>query len=238
MIPIKLEIQGLYSYKEKQIIEFDQLTAAGLFGIFGAVGSGKSSILEAVLLALYGSTERLSDRGEKNSMVNLQSEELLINCEFKAGKNNVNTYIGRYAAKRNPKKFDDVIIDAGGRDSTALRSALAVTDALVIPFAPRSLDVWALSDISSLIKEVCLMRDPFTVFAMLNNADPQGNDNEEAAAAVADFPEMQYIPTPIRRRKAIANAAGQGMGIMEYTPKDTKGIEEMTALVKAVFGSK
>ena len=33
MIPIKLEIQGLYSYKEKQIIEFDKLTAAGLFGI-------------------------------------------------------------------------------------------------------------------------------------------------------------------------------------------------------------
>lgn len=108
MIPIRLEIQGLYSYKEKQIIEFDQLTAAGLFGIFGAVGSGKSSILEAVLLALYGSTERLSDRGEKNSMVNLQSEELLINFEFKAGKNNSNTYLSRYAAKRNPKNFDDV----------------------------------------------------------------------------------------------------------------------------------
>jgi chromosome partitioning protein len=73
---------------------------------------------------------------------------------------------------------------------------------------------------------------------MLNNADPQGNDNEEAAAAVADFPEMQYIPAPIRRRKAIANAAGQGMGIMEYTPKDSKGIEEMAALVQAVFGSR
>ncbi|SIS84941.1 SbcC/MukB-like Walker B domain-containing protein [Belliella pelovolcani] len=108
MIPIRLEIQGLYSYKEKQVIEFDQLTAAGLFGIFGAVGSGKSSILEAVLLALYGSTERLSDRGEKYSMVNLQSEELLINFEFKAGKNNSKIYRARYAAKRNAKKFEDV----------------------------------------------------------------------------------------------------------------------------------
>ena len=63
--------------KQKQTVEFDQLTGAGLFGIFGAVGSGKSSILEAILLALYGSTERLSDRGEKNSMLNLQSEQLL-----------------------------------------------------------------------------------------------------------------------------------------------------------------
>lgn len=108
MIPIKLEIQGLYSYKEKQIVEFDKLTAAGLFGIFGAVGSGKSSILEAILLALYGSTERLSDRGEKNSMVNLQSDLLLLNFEFSSGKNNAKTYLARYSAKRNPKNFDDI----------------------------------------------------------------------------------------------------------------------------------
>ncbi|MFC5625566.1 AAA family ATPase [Algoriphagus winogradskyi] len=108
MIPIKLDIQGLYSYKEKQTIEFDKLTAAGLFGIFGAVGSGKSSILEAILLALYGSTERLSDRGEKNSMVNLQSDLLLLNFEFSSGKNNAKTYLARYSAKRNPKNFDDI----------------------------------------------------------------------------------------------------------------------------------
>uniref|UniRef100_UPI0025F98FC6 AAA family ATPase n=1 Tax=Algoriphagus sp. TaxID=1872435 RepID=UPI0025F98FC6 len=108
MIPIRLEIEGLYSYKERQIIKFDQLTAAGLFGIFGAVGSGKSSILEAILLALYGSTERLSDRGEKNSMLNLQSDALLINFEFLSGKNNSQSFLGRYAAKRNPKKFEEV----------------------------------------------------------------------------------------------------------------------------------
>lgn len=108
MIPIKLDIQGLYSYKEKQTIEFDKLTAAGLFGIFGAVGSGKSSILEAILLALYGSTERLSDRGEKNSMVNLQSDLLLLNFEFSSGKNNAKTYLARYSAKRNSKNFDDI----------------------------------------------------------------------------------------------------------------------------------
>ncbi|UZD22181.1 SMC family ATPase [Algoriphagus halophytocola] len=108
MIPIRLDIQGLYSYKEKQTIEFDKLTAAGLFGIFGAVGSGKSSILEAILLALYGSTERLSDRGEKNSMVNLQSDLLLLNFEFSSGRNNAKTYLARYSAKRNSKNFDDI----------------------------------------------------------------------------------------------------------------------------------
>src|SRR5690606_35303328 len=108
MIPIKLELQGLYSYKEKQTIDFTQLTAAGLFGIFGAVGSGKSSILEAIMLSLYGNTERLAARGEKTSMVNLQSDMLSISFEFRAGKNNSATYKAVYISKRNKKNFDDV----------------------------------------------------------------------------------------------------------------------------------
>ena len=60
MIPIQLTIEGLYSYQNRQIIDFSKLTQAGLFGIFGAVGSGKSSILEAITFALYGETERLN----------------------------------------------------------------------------------------------------------------------------------------------------------------------------------
>jgi len=39
MIPVKLTIEGLYSYQERQIIDFSDLTEAGLFGIFGNVGS-------------------------------------------------------------------------------------------------------------------------------------------------------------------------------------------------------
>ncbi|TDQ14784.1 exonuclease SbcC [Algoriphagus boseongensis] len=108
MIPVRLEIEGLYSYREKQTIEFDKLTAAGLFGIFGAVGSGKSSILEAILLALYGSTERLSDRGERASMLNLQSDQVLILFTFQAGKNNSNLYLARYFAKRNKKDREKI----------------------------------------------------------------------------------------------------------------------------------
>lgn len=134
-------------------------------------------------------------------------------------------------------KFDDIIIDSGGRDSAALRAAMGMSDVVVVPFAPRSLDVWALSQLDNVIDEVKGAHPSMRVIAVLNNADPQGHDNEDAAAAVADYPNMQYVATPIRRRKAIANAAGQGMSILEYSPKDQKGIEEMLALVESVFGS-
>jgi len=51
--------------------------------------------------------------------------------------------------QRQAAKYDDVVIDAGGRDSTALRAALALTDQLVVPFLPRSVDVgpWATSQL-------------------------------------------------------------------------------------------
>lgn len=144
----------------------------------------------------------------------------------------------RTQVQQTGKKFDDVIIDAGGRDSTALRAAMALSDALVVPFAPRSLDVWALADISSLVAEIRSVCPNLRALAFLNNADSGGHDNEEAAAAAADFPELVFIAAPVRRRKAIASAAGQGLSVLEFSPKDNKAIDEITALVNAVFTSK
>lgn len=202
----------------------------------GGVGKTTVALNLAIARALQGRDVWLIDgdrQGTAQTAVTIRAEagrQPALSCAHYPDGSTLRTQVQQTA-----KKFDDVIIDAGGRDSTALRAALILSDVLVIPFAPRSLDVWALNDIDSLIQEARAVRDGLRVVAMLNNADPQGHDNEEAAAAVADFPNMEYVATPIRRRKPIANAAGQGMSILEYSPKDTKGIEEMTALVNAVF---
>jgi chromosome partitioning protein len=134
-------------------------------------------------------------------------------------------------------KWDDIIIDAGGRDSTALRAALILSDVLVVPFAPRSYDVWALEDMATLVDEARSMRDGLMAFAVLNMADPGQNatDNIEAAAAVAEIPQFAYLPTVMRRRKAFSNAAGQGLCVLELSPKDYKACSELKGLFDAVF---
>jgi exonuclease SbcC len=58
MKPVSLELAGLQSYREAQSIDFTKLCDAGVFGIFGPTGSGKSTILDAMTLALYGKVER------------------------------------------------------------------------------------------------------------------------------------------------------------------------------------
>ncbi|MCX8479963.1 MAG: SMC family ATPase [Chitinophagales bacterium] len=83
MLPLYLSIKGLYSYQSKQEIDFTKLTEAGLFGIFGKVGSGKSSILEAISMALYGETERLNKSDSRGyNMLNLKSDAAEIVFEF------------------------------------------------------------------------------------------------------------------------------------------------------------
>lgn len=79
------------------------------------------------------------------------------------------------------------------------------------------------------------MRDGLQALAVLNMADTAGTDNEDAAAALADYPAISYLATPIRRRKSIANAAGNGMSVLEQTPRDDKAIAELNALLQAIY---
>lgn len=107
MIPIQLTLEGLYSYQERQKIDFKNLTEAGLFGIFGSVGSGKSSILEAISFALYGETERLNARDKRAyNMMNLKSNKSYIEFDF------INFENKKFRAtrefRRNTKNFEEV----------------------------------------------------------------------------------------------------------------------------------
>ncbi|HDK7154975.1 TPA: AAA family ATPase [Clostridium botulinum] len=108
MKPKKLVIKGLNSFIEKQEIDFETLVNRGLFGIFGPTGSGKSSILDAITMALYGDIAR-----DSTQFINLDTDSLFVSYEFQiASGAKREDYIVSRTVKRDKK---------GGYKTTAAR---------------------------------------------------------------------------------------------------------------------
>jgi exonuclease SbcC len=58
MRPLKLIMTAFGPYAGKQSLDFRQATDAGLFGIYGPTGAGKSSIFSAMTFALFGQSAK------------------------------------------------------------------------------------------------------------------------------------------------------------------------------------
>ncbi len=164
MIPLHLTIKGLYSYQEKQSIDFTKLTSASIFGIFGTVGSGKSSILEAITFALYGKTERLNLSGDNRNynMMNLKSDELFIEFRFKAGKEG-SEFLITVKGRRNSKKFDDV--------KTLDRLAYQVFEKEIIPVSFDSVENAIGLSYENFKRTIIIPQGKFQEFLQLGKAD-------------------------------------------------------------------
>lgn len=73
MRPIRLSLQYFGSYTDKQTIDFDLLGTKGLYLITGDTGSGKTTIFDAILYALYGSMS--GDYRSKDTMRSTMAQE-------------------------------------------------------------------------------------------------------------------------------------------------------------------
>ncbi|WP_148449962.1 AAA family ATPase, partial [Gorillibacterium timonense] len=107
MKPIHLSLSGLQSYRQKQEIDFTGLNGSGVFGIFGPTGSGKSSILDAITLALFGEVER-AVKGTQGIMNHAESV-LTVSFTFELSRKNGPE---RYRVDRQFKREDEVSLSS------------------------------------------------------------------------------------------------------------------------------
>lgn len=96
MRPIWMKLKGLNSFLETQEVDFEQLTSQGLFGIFGPTGSGKSSILDGISLALYGTTARNS-----TNFINVNTDKASVEYLFSVKTKRERRYLVSRSFKRS-----------------------------------------------------------------------------------------------------------------------------------------
>lgn len=200
-------------------------------------GSGKTTVATnlAVHLASKGRDVLLIDADDQETATdftywrNRHEGELARYTSTQLANEAVRTETLKFAPK-----YDDIVIDTGGRDTASQRGALTVSDVCLIPFMPRSFDIWTMEKVSRLIREAKSINPKLYAVTFLNRTDSRGTDNDEAASLLRESDVMRFVEVYLCNRKAFANAAASGLGISELRPKDPKAEEEFLALVREI----
>ena len=208
-------------------------------GIKGGGGKTTTSINLAIMRGLSGYDVLLvdadgTDNGNASDFSAIR-DEALENKSYTSIKLN-----GKAIAKEIPKlakKFDDIIIDVGGQDSISQRASLTIADTFLVPVFPSSFDTWVVDSVNALVEEVTAINTKLKSYCYLSRADVVGNQNNDTAQILKDdYPEIEYIDCPIKNRKVFRNSSSQGLGVVEFKPKDEKAINEVKKLYSKVFG--
>jgi chromosome partitioning protein len=134
-------------------------------------------------------------------------------------------------------RYQDIILDAGGRDSVELRSALIVVDKVYLPIQPSQFDVWTLNAMNALVETAKGFNPTLQAKVIISRAstNPSVQESEETRKLLADFSNLEPLELIIRDRIAYRKAAKEGLAVTELKPKEAKASEEMTALYNEIF---
>lgn len=110
MRPLQLKLKGINSYREEQIIDFETLTSQGLFGIFGPTGSGKSSILDAMTLALYAKLPR-----DTKSFINTNEKTASVSFLFSITTDKTRKYLAERSFRYHTNSNSSTVRNTTGR---------------------------------------------------------------------------------------------------------------------------
>ena len=141
----------------------------------------------------------------------------------------------RQEMKRLRAKYRHIVIDVGGRDTGSMRAALTVGDAILIPFQPRSVDLWVGTQIASLVEEARQVNEKLRAYALLNAADAKGRDNDDALAVLREVVGLETLACVVVRRKAFPNAFSAGLSVTEHVPRDRKAVDEILSIVNSMY---
>lgn len=151
---------------------------------------------------------------------------------------------GRTLAKelaRLRPRYDDIVVDCGGRDTATFRSALVAADVLLSPVLPGQFDIWASEEMVGIIEAALATNPKLRPMMFLNKCDTNIfiKDSHEAADLLGDLkkdlPELQLLPGRLCYRVAFRRAVAEGMAVTEMPSKDPKAVAEIRAIYEEAF---
>lgn len=193
-------------------------------------GCGKSTVATNLAAALaYSADVVLLDADAQGTSAQWsqdreETDAPQVTCVQKYGniKNTIQDLAGRY---------EHVVIDAGGRDSQELRTALLAADLVICPFRPSQADVDTAAHLADVTTQAKDFNESLQVSAILTHCptNPVIRETQEAQAFLQDIDGLQVLHSHIYDRKVYRDSLSDGLGVVES--KNEKAAAEIKALI-------
>ena len=134
------------------------------------------------------------------------------------------------------QRYGFLIVDAGGRDSAELRTAMGIADILLMPLQPSQADVWVTEDIVQVLEQARSFNPDIRARAVLNRCPthPLVRETRESRSYL-EAVGIELADVVIRDRISFRRSFGEGRGVSELRPLDDKSMLELCALWKEVL---
>lgn len=115
------------------------------------------------------------------------------------------------------RRYQVIVVDAGGRDSREMRSAMAVANLMLVPTRASQADLETLPKVNELVSLARGLNPELKASAVLSMApsNPAIREVEDARELLAQFEQLQLADTVIRDRKVYRDALLAGKGVVE-----------------------
>ena len=126
--------------------------------------------------------------------------------------------------------FEHVVVDAGGRDSIGLRSALLLAQKAIIPIGASNLDAAAMTDLMTVVELARDYNPDLDVRVLLTRVDPRTKDAADMLEFLAEQKLVVFL-TKVCERVAFRRAIGEG-AIVQELGRDHAAITEIEAFFR------
>lgn len=138
------------------------------------------------------------------------------------------------------ERYDDLLVDAGGRDSVELRAAMVVADRVFVPLQASQFDVWTLERMNELVEQAQALNPKLQAQVFINRASPhpQVHEAKQATEMLGDFEHLEFGGVVIHDRIAFRRSASKGLAVTEGESVGSKADSEIHDLYRAIFDEK
>ena len=128
--------------------------------------------------------------------------------------------------------FDNVVVDAGGRDSAGLRSALLLAEKAIIPVGASDLDAAAMTDLLTIVDLARDYNPSLDVRVLLTRIDSRTKDAVEMLTFLNEQ-KLYVLSAKVCERVSFRRAIGEGATVQELG-RDQVAIAEIESFFKEI----